>query len=219
MLLAEEVVEAKFTFPERLGGIDGWLQMMQDLFTLYPLLGVLLLLIVLDIVTGTIAGAINGRLASVISYQGLLKKGIVVLAVVTAKVLEFVIPQAPLMALGCLGFIAYELKSIVENCGKAGMPLPPRLKRAFEQFQESEELKAKSPTVVTVNVDTPSESKFKRPSDVVMNVHESGVLEVQDTAARSTVVVHPKGAKGDTGDTGAKGDKGEKGDTGAKGGS
>ena len=66
MLLAE-VIEAKFVFPEQLTSIDGWLQMLGSLFTMYPLLGVLLSLIILDIGTGVLRSelislALSGRL-------------------------------------------------------------------------------------------------------------------------------------------------------------
>jgi len=225
MLLAEEVVEAKFTLPERLGGIDGWLEMAQALFTNYPLLGVLLALIFVDVVTGIMASCIAGKISSVASYRGMMKKGVMLMAVVTARVMEAVIPQAPLMTLGCLGFIGVELFSIIENCGKAGVPIPAKLMSMFEKFRAEKMAEEKPPTVVTVNVDesqAQKQSRFKRPSDVVISVKDSGEVSVEDTGAHSAVVIGSrfKGEKGDQGkqgEHGEKGDKGEKGETGAKG--
>jgi toxin secretion/phage lysis holin len=208
MLLAE-TIEAKFTVPERLRGLDGWLEMVQGLFTNYPLLGVLVVLIIIDVFTGILASVIAKNISSVASYRGMLKKGVMLLVVVTARVMEIVVPQAPLMSLGCLGFIAVELASIIENCGKAGMPLPPKLKEAFEKFKETEKFKEKPPTVVEVHMEgseyqSPTPSKFKRPSDVNLKVKDSGELEIVDEQIHSTVIV--KGQKGDKGEKGDKGD-------------
>jgi len=225
MLLAE-VVEAKFVFPEKLTGLDGWLEMFSSLFREYPLLGVLLSLIVLDIATGVLASGIANKLSSVVSYKGVMKKGVMILAVVVAKIMEAVIPQAPLMTLGCLGFIGVELFSIIENCGKAGVPIPAKLMSMFEKFRAEKIAEEKPPTVVQVNVDesvvAPKKSPYKRPSDVVINVNDSGEVSVEETGAHSAVVIGSrfKGEKGDQGkqgEHGVKGDKGEKGETGAKG--
>jgi hypothetical protein len=131
-----------------------------------------------------------------------------------AKVMEIVIPGAPLANMGAFGFCGFELFSIVENAGRAGVPLPASLKNAFERLREKKLREDSKAPIVEVNVNETSapleKTRTKRPSDVIVNLQkDSGVLEVDDTGERSTVVVNPRGAKGDTGEKGDKGDRGD----------
>lgn len=216
MPILAETIEAKFDLPERIRSLDGWIEMGQSLFATYPLLAVLLCLVVIDIVTGILASCIAGSISSVASHKGMMKKGVMLMAVVTARLMEVVVPQAPLMTLGCLGFVVVELTSIIENCGKAGVPLPPKLMAMFEKFKIEKFFEEKAPTVVQVNLDKPKEittpaPSFKRPSDIVLNVHDSGEVEITDEKGLGRVVI-PTQHKGEKGDRGEKGEKGDKGD-------
>jgi toxin secretion/phage lysis holin len=141
------------------------------LFRTYPHVGVLMALMILDVITGSLAAAVSGRLSSNISFRGHLRKGIILCILGTARLMEFIIPGAPLLLLGALGFCAYEVWSIVENAGRAGVPMPAKLRRAFEIFREKEEMhdaRIVTQTVVDVHADH-AEVNPKRDSDVVIH--------------------------------------------------
>lgn len=210
MLFAEETA-VKFVFPDR---IDGWWEMLLDLGTKNPALMVLITLMLLDVITGVMASWISGSISSSASYKGMLRKGVMLAVVATARVMEAVIPNAPLMILGCIGFSCTELFSIVENAGRSGVPLPLGLKQAFEKFREDKKREEIKSPIIEVNVDGNSESKFKRPSDVQINVaRDSGELDLKDNTTGSRIII-PKPVQGEKGDKGEKGDQGLKGDKG-----
>ena len=138
----------------------------QFLFLLetYPHVAVLLALMLLDVVTGTLAAAVSGTLASNVSYRGHLRKGIILCILGASRLMEFIIPGAPLLLFGSIGFCAYEVWSIIENAGRAGVPLPPKLKRAFEIFREEQDYKDAQIVVRP----KPHSSHNNRDSDIVI---------------------------------------------------
>ena len=136
----------------------------------YPHVAVLLALMLLDVVTGTLAAIVSGTLASNVSYRGHLRKGIILCILGASRLMEFIIPGAPLLLFGSIGFCAYEVWSIIENAGRAGVPLPPKLKRAFEIFREEQDYKD-----AQIVVRPKPHSLHNRDSDVVIETknHEN----------------------------------------------
>ena len=156
------------TFSEQPTFDSMWAQAVA-LFETYPHVAVLLALMFLDIVTGSLAACIAGTLSSNVSYRGHLRKGIILCILGAARLTEFIIPGAPLLLLGSMGFCAYEVWSIIENAGRAGVPLPPKLRRAFEIFREEQTIKDKGGIEAEIIVRPEPPSK-KRDSDVVIDL-------------------------------------------------
>lgn len=132
-----EVIITSFNAPV----FDSIWNQCEFLLETYPHVAVLLALMFIDIVTGSLAACISGTLSSNVSYKGHLRKGMILCILGAARLMEFIIHGAPLLLLGSLGFCAYEVWSIIENAGRAGVPLPPKLRRAFEIFREEQEYK------------------------------------------------------------------------------
>lgn len=101
-----------------------------------PFVGILILLIVIDLASGTVAAFISKQLCSKISFQGVLKKFQIVLMVATGHVMELVYPEVPWGKIVAMFFCGYELLSIVENMGRAGLPLPLQLKVAMKALSQ-----------------------------------------------------------------------------------
>ena len=100
----------------------------------------LLVLQVADILTGMMSGYITKSLDSRVSYVGLMRKVIVLIAVAASGYLGAALrlPGAEILPTGIAGFYAmHEGLSILENLTKAGVPLPAQLKAALVQEQES----------------------------------------------------------------------------------
>lgn len=89
-----------------------------------PVISTLLLLMVMDIITGTFAAIIKRTLNSSISWQGMSKKVVMLILVGFASVLETFSQGVPLGKLAAMFYIVTEGLSIVENAGLAGVPLP-----------------------------------------------------------------------------------------------
>ena len=98
------------------------------------LLGVLLAFVIIDYVTGLLAAGSKGKLSSAIGFEGIARKVVIFLLVAVAHLID--------VALGgnndifrdatIFFYIANELISIIENAGRAGLPVPEKLTNAVE---------------------------------------------------------------------------------------
>ena len=99
-----------------LGGFDTWLQ-------------ALIILVVLDYITGVLVGILKHELSSSRGYMGLIKKTMIFILVGCAVVVDNLTGfenSARLLVIGF--FCTNELISIVENSALAGLPIPESIK-------------------------------------------------------------------------------------------
>lgn len=88
-----------------------------------------------DYLTGIIASGVEGKLSSKIGAKGILKKVMVLLVVAVSHFADVLIGQAgTVMTAACFFYIANELLSILENAGRANVPVPGVLKKAIAIF-------------------------------------------------------------------------------------
>ncbi len=117
----------------------------------------LLALMVADYISGVVAAAmkksrksVTGGLSSQVGAQGLLKKGLMLLVVLLAYVLDRFIDQGNTMFQSAVTwfYISNEALSLVENLAVAGVPIPKKLRAALERLAEEEEAEAAPPQEV-----------------------------------------------------------------------
>ena len=117
--------------------------------TMPPLVYILIGVMSIDYVTGLICGAMGkskktetGYLASHEAWKGLLKKGVILLVVLLANLLDIAVSKGAgitveaVMGATCLWFIAREGLSILENVASMGVPVPKILIRMLEIMRE-----------------------------------------------------------------------------------
>lgn len=100
----------------------------------------LVIFMVIDFLLGlTVAGVFkksekskNGALESNAGWKGLCKKGTMLFFVLIGARLDVTLNTNYMRDAVCIGFIANELISIVENAGLIGIPLPGVITRAIE---------------------------------------------------------------------------------------
>lgn len=103
-----------------------------------PLFKILIVLIVLDIISGLIRATINKELDSSIGLEGLLKHMLVIITI------GIVIMFTPALGLGILGdtfvvfYIIQYAISMVESFERLGLPVPKGLKKFLKDKQEEE---------------------------------------------------------------------------------
>ena len=112
-----------------LGGIIGYLWGGWN-----ALLGILLAFVIIDYMTGFIAAGAEGKLSSQVGFKGIAKKIMIFILVAVAHLID--------QALGgdknifrdatIFFYLANELLSIIENAGRAGLPIPKQLTNAVE---------------------------------------------------------------------------------------
>ena len=108
-----------------------WISMLQDK---YPTVGLLLVLMMLDVLTGLFAGAIERKLNSRVSWTGMCKKVLMILAVGMGNAL---VPYASDVPLGKVIAVFYSFTegiSVIENLKRGGVPVPAILRSAIARF-------------------------------------------------------------------------------------
>lgn len=100
-------------------------------------LQVLLLLMVLDFVTGIAVAIQRGEVNSQKSYQGIGKK-VIVLALITATAIiqQHLSVDLPIVEIVAGFYIANEFISILENAALAGVPVPGALRDMLQKLND-----------------------------------------------------------------------------------
>lgn len=78
----------------------------------------------------------NGTLESRAGFKGLCRKGMILLYVLIAARLDALMGTEYLRDAVCIGFIANEALSIIENAGLMGVPMPEKLKKSIDILKE-----------------------------------------------------------------------------------
>lgn len=104
----------------------------------------LIAFVCMDYITGLIVGAVRHKLNSHTSFVGLVKKALILVIVAVAHIVDQQIlggENSVFRSAACCLYIANEGLSILENCGKLGVPYPKKLKHILEQLREKDDEK------------------------------------------------------------------------------
>lgn len=105
-----------------------------------PLFMVLISLMVIDFATGLLHAFIECELNSKTCARGIMKKIFILALVAVAHLIDIATGKAVVMGVVEFFYIANESMSIVENAGRAGLPIPEKLMEALEQLNGKEGL-------------------------------------------------------------------------------
>lgn len=99
---------------------------------------VLVAFMAIDYITGVIAAIMAQRLNSQIGFYGILRKSTILLVLIIAVLLDRLLNSGVWVfrTLVCYFYIANEGISILENAGKCGVTLPPKLLNILEQLKK-----------------------------------------------------------------------------------
>ena len=113
---------------EFLGGKDG-------------LLYALLVLIVLDYITGVLNAIDQRELSSAVGYKGIARKVLIFVLVGTANIVDvYILGKAGVLRAAVIFFyISNEGISILENAAHLGLPVPKKLQSVLRQLHQKEE--------------------------------------------------------------------------------
>jgi len=102
-------------------------------------LQILVLFVVLDYITGLAAAWYEKKLDSNIGFRGIAKKILLFVPVAVAYALDKALGQNILRSLAIWFYMANEGLSVLENLGRAGVPIPEPIKTALEQLKQKGE--------------------------------------------------------------------------------
>lgn len=106
-----------------------------------PITGVLLLLCVLDIITGVAKGLYDRNLVSRKMSQGMVSKASMFVVIIIANMLDMAVsPGMPIVKTSVILFYtSLEMISILENLGQMGVKMPPVIKEYLAVLKKKEE--------------------------------------------------------------------------------
>lgn len=100
----------------------------------------LVIMVVLDYVTGLMKAYVSGELSSKVGFKGFLKKLMYFAIVAVAVIIDTLTGAEGVLRVACIGFlIANEGVSILENCAAAGLPVPKALVKVLTKLKDETE--------------------------------------------------------------------------------
>ena len=102
------------------------------------LIQALLLLMVIDYISGLIKAITQKELSSKVGFKGIGKKVLTLLVVAVAVIAENMIGIPAMREIVIMFFAVNEALSILENAGQSGLKLPPKLKESLIQIRDKE---------------------------------------------------------------------------------
>lgn len=105
---------------------------------LTPAFAVLIALMVIDFCTGLLHAFIEQKLNSKTCARGIVKKTFILALVAVAHLIDISLGKAVCMGVVEFFYIANESMSIIENAGRAGLPVPKKLTEVLEQLNGKE---------------------------------------------------------------------------------
>lgn len=118
-----------------IGGISAVLGYITGYIELF---GLLLLCMVIDFVSGIIKAYIFKKLSSRRCGIGVLKKTLILQAIVLTHYFTLVTDKTEMEAMVIWFWVAVEMLSVLENMVDCGLPIPKRLKNALLQIKGEE---------------------------------------------------------------------------------
>ncbi|RBP04005.1 holin family protein [Rossellomorea aquimaris] len=101
------------------------------------LLTILLIAVTLDYVTGMIASGIEGKLSSKFGLRGIGRKVLIFSLVTVAHLIDTILTNQHFIRNATIIFyLCNEMISIIENVGRAGVPVPEFLRKAVEVLKK-----------------------------------------------------------------------------------
>lgn len=101
------------------------------------LLKTLVFLVITDYVLGITAAGINGEINSSVGFKGIFRKVILFVPVGVAYALDQVLGSEVLRNMAIWFYIGNEGISIIENLGKAGVPIPKFMREILVQLRDT----------------------------------------------------------------------------------
>ena len=105
---------------------------------------VLLILMIIDIITGVLKAIHHKELWSRKSLYGFTRKLLVFLMIIVANLIDYVLDLNGVLLLATvLFYITNEILSIIENAGQLGLPIPNKIMDTLEVINKREKIEDK----------------------------------------------------------------------------
>ena len=147
--------------------VGGTTQVVFEWLQSQPLILLLFTLSLADILTGVAAAFVTKTVSSDMSYKGMTRKAIMWMIVGVAGAVNHISSEIPVMKLTAGFYCFMEGLSIVENAGRAGVPIPAVLKDSLSKLNPTDTT-ATTTTTTTATVTTTGASTQDSPVAVAI---------------------------------------------------
>ena len=131
--MADRIFEWSRGILSVLGGIFGYMY-----GEINGLLATLIVVVVIDYITGLIKAAITHTLSSGVGFRGILKKMLIMLVVALAHLVDNCVGSGETWRnIAIVFYISNEGLSILENCVVCGLPVPDKLKEILLDMEHT----------------------------------------------------------------------------------
>ncbi|MGG1573437.1 phage holin family protein [Fictibacillus sp. NRS-1165] len=96
-----------------------------------PLLKALVVLAIIDYISGICASAYEGKLSSSVGFKGIIKKVLIFCIVAVAHSLDSIFGGEYVRDATIFFYLSNELFSIIENAGRTNIPIPEFIRKGF----------------------------------------------------------------------------------------
>jgi toxin secretion/phage lysis holin len=142
-----------------------------------PLISALLILVLLDWMSGICRACITKTLSSTISWRGMVRKVFMLLLIGVCATLQPFAGGLPLTELAALAFIVVETLSIVENAAVSGVPIPRALTDVLTKLREQAN-ERRLPEIPPVETHADVHVNFPPGSSPTVEVHSGETSKV-----------------------------------------
>lgn len=105
----------------------------------HQIFGVFIGLWVIDVISGLVASGLEGKISSSKGAAGVAKKVRIICTIAVAHLVDIFLGTGEVIRDSALSFyVINELVSILENMGRAGVPLPPKLEKSIELLRKDQ---------------------------------------------------------------------------------
>ena len=100
------------------------------------LLITLIIFVVMDYLTGVMKAIIEKKLSSSVGFKGIFKKILIFFLIVISVRIDLMLNDIGIRYIVIMFYLINEAISILENAGKMGLPLPPKLNEILESLKQ-----------------------------------------------------------------------------------
>jgi toxin secretion/phage lysis holin len=173
-----------------------WYAPFAALYAQYPAIAVLLALMFIDIFSGILQAIVKWEISSKIGAKGMNKKCMTMGVVAVAWLFELVAPKVGGLTVSwgqviALWYSYVECVSIIENAGKAGVPVPRWFLKEVQRIRDKEESEATPVVAVKEAVKELKASSRDVVHDVVDRL--GGKLQTIEAEVKEVIKSHDSG--------------------------
>ena len=100
------------------------------------LLITLIIFVVMDYLTGVMKAIIEKKLSSSVGFKGIFKKILIFFLIGISVRIDLLLNDIGIRYIVIMFYLINEAISILENAGKMGLPLPPKLNEILESLKQ-----------------------------------------------------------------------------------